>query len=152
VRREFDARCALTRDYAPYRTVGGPQGYRQISYDALGRRTAVALYTAGGVLHSSSGLAYAGLEVTATDALGHSTTRTMTAWGTLARVLDAAGGQMLYDHDAFGQPKRVTDPAGNVVSRRPEVPVQTNLDAVPFVQLVVELRRQSTGQLCEKVN
>jgi hypothetical protein len=34
----------------------------------------------------------------------------------------------------------------------PEVPVQTNLDMVPFVQLVVELRRQLVGQLCKKLN
>lgn len=34
----------------------------------------------------------------------------------------------------------------------PEVPVQTNLDALPFVNLVIELRRQSAGQLCKKTN
>ena len=34
----------------------------------------------------------------------------------------------------------------------PDVPVQTNLDAVPFVRLVVELRRQSAGQICKKLN
>lgn len=34
----------------------------------------------------------------------------------------------------------------------PKVPVQTNLDAVPLVQLVIELRRQSAGLLCKKVN
>lgn len=34
----------------------------------------------------------------------------------------------------------------------PDVPVQTSLDAFPFVRLVVELRNQSVGQLCKKLN
>lgn len=34
----------------------------------------------------------------------------------------------------------------------PEVPVGTNLTAIPPVQIVVQLRSQSIGKLCKKVN
>jgi len=89
IRRQFDARGALVRDYAPSLATGTDNGYRQIACDAIGRPGVEALSRAGGVLDRATNYAYAGLAITQTDPLNHATTRTMSAWGPLARVTDA---------------------------------------------------------------
>jgi hypothetical protein len=63
VRREFDARGSLAKDYVPYLSSGADNGYRQLSYDAIGRPTSETLYKAGGVLDRTTNVAYAGLAV-----------------------------------------------------------------------------------------
>jgi YD repeat-containing protein len=116
-RREFDAKGRLTRDYVPYFTAGTDNGYRQLSYDALDRVTAEALYAAGGVLDRTTGFAYSGFSRTRTDPLGHATSQVTNAWGDLMRVTDAASGQMNYESDAFGLFKKATDPGNNVLTQ-----------------------------------
>ncbi len=116
VRREFDSRGRTTREYVPYLTSGADQGYQSLSYDLLDRVTADSLYGAGGALDRATVYAYAGLQVTRTDPLNHSTTRATDAWGELLRLTDAANGQVNYQYDAFGQLKQATDAASNVVS------------------------------------
>ena len=117
IRRQFDARGALILDYAPYLATGTDNGYRQIAYDAIGRPSIEALYRAGGAIDRATNYAYAGLAITQTDPLNHATTRTMSAWGPLVRVTDAANGQMNYQYDAFGLLKQATDPSNNVVTQ-----------------------------------
>ena len=108
------------RWYATMRRIsatGTDNGYRQIAYDAIGRPSIEALYRAGGAIDRATNYAYAGLAITQTDPLNHATTRTMSAWGPLVRVTDAANGQMNYQYDAFGLLKQATDPSNNVVTQ-----------------------------------
>ena len=117
VRREYDARGRVVKEYVPYLTSGAHAGYRLLTYDLLDRPTSEALYDASGALNRTTGLAYAGLAATVTDPLNHATTRVQNAWGELVRVTDAAAGQTNYQSDAFGLLKQVSDASGNVVSQ-----------------------------------
>lgn len=112
VRREYDARGSLTKDYAPYLGTSD-NGYRQTSYDAVNRPTAVGLYRAGGVHDRTVAVGYAGLAVSETGP-GQSTTRTTSAWGDVVRISDPTGA-VNRQYDAFGLVKQTTDQAGNVV-------------------------------------
>jgi RHS repeat-associated protein len=114
--RDFDARGRVITQYVPYRTTEAEQGSRRWTYDQLDRVVTEGLYTSGGALERSTTYAYAGLASTATDPLSHQTTRLSSAWGELVSVTDAASGLMRYEYDAFGQLKKTTDAANNVVA------------------------------------
>jgi YD repeat-containing protein len=117
LRREYDARGRVSRDYVPYLVNAADNGYRQFAYDYVDRPTAESLYRAGGALDRTTGFAYNGLVVSQTDPLSHTTTRATNAWGGLLRVTDAANGQTNFQYDAFDLLKQATDPANNVVSQ-----------------------------------
>ena len=106
----------MTRQYLPHWDGDSPPGYRQFSYDMLGRNTGEQLMTAGGAPVRSTALQYDGLAVTQTDSLGHVTTGTRSAWGRLTDVVDALGGRTRYEYDAFGALLRVRDALNNTVA------------------------------------
>ena len=109
-------RGEVTRHYLPHWDGDSPPGYRQFSYDMLGRNTGEQLVTAGGTLVRSTTLKYDGLAVTKTDSLGHVMTGTRSAWGRLTDVVDPLGGRIRYEFDAFGALLRVRDALNNTVA------------------------------------
>ena len=117
VRREYDQRGRVSREYAPYLFTASDNGYRYFAYDSADRPIVESLYRAGGALDRTTSFAYNGLVVSQTDPLSHTTTRATSAWGSLLRVTDAANGQTNYQYDSFGLLKQATDPASNVVSQ-----------------------------------
>ncbi|MCX7054479.1 MAG: FG-GAP-like repeat-containing protein, partial [Proteobacteria bacterium] len=117
LRREYDARGRVSRDYVPYLVNAADNGYRSFVYDSADRTTSESLYRAGGALDRTTSFAYNGLVASQTDPLNHTTTRATNAWGALVRVTDAANGQVNLQYDAFDLLKQATDPANNVVSQ-----------------------------------
>jgi len=115
VRYDRDAFGRITRAYVPHWNGGATNGYEDTAYDVLGRNTGTATYTASGTLYRSTATAWNGLTATASDALGHSTTRVALAWGPDSRVTDAAGGSTNHLSNAYGQPTRMTDAYGTIV-------------------------------------
>ena len=113
---DFDARGRPARVSLPrWSTVTAP-GYWRYEFDVLGRMTAAALHSAGGAIERGYEVAYEGLRLRATDPRGHVSTRLFSAWGDLARVTDALGGDTHYRYDAFGHLVEVRDALNNVVS------------------------------------
>ncbi len=114
--RSFDARGRVLREDAP-RWQGAPApGAVHYGYDLLDRLVAVSLRGAdGGTLRSTS-YEHQGLVLLQRDALGRSSLRVTTAWGDLARTIDAAGGNTRYRHDAAGRLTEVVDAYGAIVS------------------------------------
>ena len=115
VRYDRDAFGRITRSYVPYWNGGATNGYADTGFDVLGRVTGTADYNAAGSLYRSTATAWNGLTATTTDALAHTTTRVVLAWGPDSRVTDAASGSTNYLSNAFGQLTRMTDAYGTIV-------------------------------------
>jgi RHS repeat-associated protein len=113
---DADADGRILREYLPFWEGGTPPGFWQFTYDLLGRLTGAALHSATGSVKRSQALRYDGFTVTQTDALGHATAGTRTAWGKLAEVVDAAGNSTRFEYDAFGSLLRVRDALNNQVA------------------------------------
>jgi RHS repeat-associated protein len=111
----YDALGRHLVQYVPIST--GGWHFHQYSYDLANRRTADALYLAGGVFDRQTTLAYAGRAVTITDPKGNLTTKHVNVLGQLGRVTDPSpGGQTNYAYEPFGNLSSVTDAASNVTS------------------------------------
>ena len=110
---DADARGRVIRQYLPFWAGGTPGGYWQFDYDSLDRLAAASLRSPGGVADRSAGWRYDGHVVTQTDPLGRVTNETRSAWGSLLRVGDAAGGNTRYEYDAFGRLLQVRDALNN---------------------------------------
>ncbi len=115
VRYDRDAFGRITRSYVPYWNGGATNGYEDTGFDVLGRVTGTGDYNAAGSLYRSTATAWNGLSATTTDALAHTTTRVVLAWGPDTRVTDAGGGSTNYLSNAFGQLTRMTDAYGTIV-------------------------------------
>ncbi len=113
--RDFDARGRVSKEYVPYYSGSATNGDRRFTYDLLNRVLTDTQFTAAGTSDQSASYTYSGLSTTVTDALSHSTTRATNAWGEPLSVADAASGTMSHQYDAFGNLKRTTDAALNVV-------------------------------------
>ncbi|MCU0975953.1 MAG: FG-GAP-like repeat-containing protein [Steroidobacteraceae bacterium] len=113
--RRFDGLGRLWRENLPH-WPGAAAGYLQHAYDLLDRPTGVGLHAASGALVRSAGVEYRGLALTERNALGRPSTRTVTAWGDLVSVTDAAGGESRYRHDAAGRLLQVADAYGSIVT------------------------------------
>ncbi len=113
---ESGDRGQITRHYLPHWDGDLPPGYRQFSYDVLGRLVGDQVVAFGGAIAQAIELQYDGLTVTQTDSLGHPTAGTRNAWGGLTEVVDAKGGRTRYEYDAFGALLRVRDAQNNLVA------------------------------------
>lgn len=105
----FDAAGRMNLSYTPW-DGASPSGCWRVERDALDRVLAQRLY--GGCTGSSvqsQTYAYNGLASTTTNFRGYQTTDYRTAWGDVARVTDAAGGNTNYSYDGFGQLTQIKD-------------------------------------------
>jgi len=91
--------------YQPYST--SSNGYHQFAYDVLNRPTSDTLYNSSGAIDRSTGLAYAGLKTTLTDAKGNSTQKWIDVTGKPRRIIDPPPGNGITNY--------VFDPFGNLV-------------------------------------
>ncbi|MGB5132664.1 MAG: polymorphic toxin type 10 domain-containing protein, partial [Steroidobacteraceae bacterium] len=73
------------------------------------------LRTSNSGTERTTGWRYDGHVVTQTDPLGHIATEARSAWGSILRVADAAGGSTHYDYDAFGRLLQVRDALNNTL-------------------------------------
>jgi RHS repeat-associated protein len=110
------ARGEIVRQHLPHWDGGLPPGYREFTYDALGRPTGIKLLAFGGAMLRSVALTHDGLTLTRTDGLGRSTATTRDAWGNVAEIVDALGGRARYEYDAFGSLVRARDALGNTIA------------------------------------
>jgi RHS repeat-associated protein len=113
--RRFDTRGRLQAEQLPHWVGAASSGELRYSYDLLDRLTGEGLYSAAGATERAASYEYRGLTMTQRDAAQRATTRVTTAWGDVASVTDAAGGQTRYQHDAAGRLTRVVDAYNNVV-------------------------------------
>jgi len=113
---ESGDRGQLTRSYLPHWDGDLPPGYRQFTYDMLGRTVGEQLVAFGGAVAQSFEFLHNGLTVTQTDSLGHATGGTRSAWGPLMEVIDSNGSRTRYEYDAFGALLRVRDAQNNLVA------------------------------------
>jgi RHS repeat-associated protein len=109
-------RGEIVRQYLPHWDGGLPPGYREFTYDSLGRPTGGRLVATGGSALRTVALHHEGLTVTQTDGLGRSTAATRDAWGDVVEVVDALEGRARYEYDAFGALVRARDALGNTVA------------------------------------
>lgn len=116
--RDFDARGRLIKQWVPYLDGSSDQGSRRWTYDRFDRVLTDGLYTAGagGTLERQTTYGYSGLSSTVTDPLTHPTTQTLSPWGDLLSVQDAANGVVNHQYNAFGELKQTTDALGNLVA------------------------------------
>ena len=103
--------------YQPYSSAGN--GYHHFSYDVLNRPTSDQLYNASGTLDRTTGMAYAGLLTTLTNAKGANTWKWSDVTGKLRRIIDpdpanglTQGATTYYDYDPFGNLVKITDAGG----------------------------------------
>ncbi|MGJ5176511.1 RHS repeat-associated core domain-containing protein [Bradyrhizobium oligotrophicum] len=107
----YDALGRVTQTSRPYFVNGGTPRYTSFTYDVLGR--ALTKTKPDG---SVSQVAYHGLSVTKTNALGQTRSVRRNSQGNIVSVTDALGQTMTYVYDAAGNLVRTTDPVGNVVT------------------------------------
>ncbi|MDH4259571.1 MAG: hypothetical protein OEW16_04630 [Gammaproteobacteria bacterium] len=115
VTMDVDARGRVLRQYLPFWAGGIPAGYWKFEYDSLDRPITASLRSADGAPDREASWRYDGHMVTQTDPLGHVTTETHSAWGSLTRISDAVGGNTRYEYDAFGRLLQVRDALNNLV-------------------------------------
>jgi RHS repeat-associated protein len=116
VTRGFDARGRLARQDAPRWQGAAAPGQERFTYDSLDRPVLATVSSAAGVTLRSLAFEYRGLALTRRDAAGRASARFSTAWGDLAAVTDAAGGQTRYQQDAAGRLTQVVDAYGATVA------------------------------------
>ncbi|MGJ4973111.1 RHS repeat-associated core domain-containing protein [Bradyrhizobium sp. HKCCYLRH1073] len=107
----YDPLGRVTQTSRPYFVNGGTPRYTTFTYDVLGR--ALTKTKPDG---SVSQVAYHGLSVTKTNALGQTRSVTRNSQGNIVSVTDALGQTMSFVYDAAGNLVRTTDPVGNVVT------------------------------------
>ncbi|MGJ4945582.1 RHS repeat-associated core domain-containing protein [Bradyrhizobium sp. HKCCYLS1011] len=107
----YDGLGRVSQTSRPYFVNGGTPQYTTLTYDALGR--AMTKTKPDG---SVSQVAYHGLTVAKTNALGQTQTVTRNSQGNVVSVTDALGHTMTYAYDGVGNLLRTTDPVGNVVT------------------------------------
>ena len=107
----YDALGRVTKTSRPYLVSGGTPQYTTFTYDTLGR--VVKETRPDG---SVSQMAYAGLTVTETNALGQTRTETKNSQGKVVSIKDALSGVMTFTYDAVGNVLTTKDAAGNIVS------------------------------------
>ena len=107
----YNALGRMEKTSRPYLVSGGTPQYTSFLYDALGR--VIRETTPDG---SVSQIAYAGLIVTETNALGQTRTETKNSQGKVVSIKDALNGVMTFTYDAVGNVLTTRDAAGNVVS------------------------------------
>ena len=104
--------------YLPYGAASN--GYHHFVYDLINRPTSDQLYNNAGALDRTTGMAYAGLKTTITDARINSTTKWTDVAGKLRQIIDPApGGTTKYVYDPFGNLSQITDakaPTGAITS------------------------------------
>ncbi|WP_316233728.1 RHS repeat-associated core domain-containing protein [Bradyrhizobium sp. SZCCHNPS2010] len=107
----YDALGRVSQTSRPFFVNGGTPKYTTFTYDVLGR--ALTKTQPDG---SVSQVAYHGLTVTKTNALGQTRSVTGNSQGNVVSVTDALSHTMTYAYDAVGDLVRATDPVGNVVT------------------------------------
>ncbi|WP_244425208.1 RHS repeat domain-containing protein [Bradyrhizobium sp. STM 3843] len=107
----YDGLGRVSQTSRPYFVNGGTPQYTMLTYDALGR--ALTKTKPDG---SVSQVAYHGLTVAKTNALGQTRTVTRNSQGNVVSATDALGHTMTYAYDGLGNLLRTTDPVGNVVT------------------------------------
>ncbi|MGY3449862.1 RHS repeat domain-containing protein [Bradyrhizobium sp. USDA 4353] len=107
----YDALGRVAQTSRPYFVNGGTPVYTAFTYDVLGR--ALSKTKPDG---SVSQVAYHGLSVTKTNALGQTRSVTRDSQGKVVSVTDALNQTMTFGYDAAGNLVRTTDPVGNVVT------------------------------------
>ncbi|WP_315774135.1 MULTISPECIES: RHS repeat-associated core domain-containing protein [unclassified Bradyrhizobium] len=107
----YDPLGRVTQTSRPYFVNGGTPRYTTFTYDVLGR--ALTKTKPDG---SVSQVAYHGLSVTKTNALGQTRSVTRNSQGNIVSVTDALSQTMSFVYDAAGNLVRTTDPVGNVVT------------------------------------
>ncbi|WP_315786581.1 RHS repeat-associated core domain-containing protein [Bradyrhizobium sp. SZCCHNR2011] len=107
----YDALGRPAQVSLPYFLNGTTPRYTTFTYDVLGRPL-TRTEPDGGV----SQVAYRGLTITQTDALGHTRAVTQDSRGNVLSVTDALGLTMRFAYDAVGNLVRTTDPVGNMAS------------------------------------
>ncbi len=110
----YDHRGRISKVSRPYYANDFPT-FATKHYDILGRETAVTEPGPNWVERTTSTY-YNGLNVSVTNAKGHTQTTTYNVIGKVASVTDAANGSVQYQYDAIGNLIKTTDPAGNQIT------------------------------------
>lgn len=90
--------------------------WTQTFYDAYGHPNKV-VEPASQALPAGkiSTISYEGLTTKQTDALGHTSSKTVNVLGQTVSITDAAGSSQTYEYDANGKISKLTDAAGNTI-------------------------------------
>ena len=112
---DADARGRVIREYLPSWAGGTPAGYWHVDTTCFDRPIAASLRSSNGAMERAASWRYDGHVVSRIDPLGRVATETRSAWGSILRVVDAAGGSSQYDYDAFGRPLQVRDALNNIL-------------------------------------
>jgi RHS repeat-associated protein len=108
---QYDSLMRVLQASRPFFVSGGTPVYTVPSYDAL-NRVIKTTFPDG----STAQIAYHGLSVTTTSALGQASTAVKNDQGLVASVTDALGKVTSYQYDPLGNLIQTTDPAGNVMT------------------------------------
>jgi RHS repeat-associated protein len=122
----YDALGRVSQTSRPYFVNGGTPRYTTFTYDALGR--ALTRTKPDG---SVSQVAYHGLAVTKTNALGQTRSTVKNSQGNVVSVTDALGNTMTYVYDGFGNLTKTTDASGNVTTATYDVRGAKVVDSDP---------------------
>lgn len=117
VDQRYDARGLLEEvDHPRYDGIDGEAAVtaKRMRYDALNRVIRVETPDEAGVWTATT-TTYKGLTTVITNPLDQSRTDIRDAIGQLRKVIDAKGGETLFDYDAFGNLEKTTDPNKNVI-------------------------------------
>jgi RHS repeat-associated protein len=109
VDQQFDNLGRVSRTSDPYFAGSTDIVWSAVQYDAISRPT--RLIAPG---NRTTSVAYAGRQVTSTNAVGQSRTERVNAKGELITVVDNLGGVLSYQYDAIGNLIKTIDVEGNV--------------------------------------
>jgi len=114
--RNFDSLGRVVNEYFPYSNASAPIGYSTISYDLLGRPTAISRpkSDADSTLQTTT-FVYDGLSMSVRDANNKATYKIFSASGAVRRLTDHDYNSKEFDYDAFGNPRRIIDQNNNVL-------------------------------------
>jgi len=117
IERQYDDLGRVARQSAP--CVEGscpwPRYWSVFTYDAIGRLIQIARPFSAAAMQAT-GIAYAGLRTSVTDPLGKGGAYVEDGRGHLVRSIDDDGYHLSFDYDAFGNPVRVTDSGGRILT------------------------------------
>jgi RHS repeat-associated protein len=114
--RNYDSLGRVVNEYFPYLNGAVSTYYSTLTYDLLDRATQVSRPVSDSdATIQTTNIYYEGLTTRVVDALAKQRTEIANVRGEVIRSLDHSGNYQNFDFDAFGNPVRVVDNAGNTL-------------------------------------